>query len=302
MKLLFTLYLSISAAFVFCQSDTALISAHLSAIIHTEGFRNYKNTAALNKTAAYIHDVFSRYADTVFYQHYPVKGVEYKNVIGCFGPAGKPVIVIGAHYDVCGNQDGADDNASGVVALLELARMLKGKELNYRVEIVAYSLEEPPYFETEFMGSYIHAKSLHDSNTPVYGMICFDMIGYFSDEKHSQTYPVKLLKIFYGSRGNYITAVNTFGKGRFARRFTRKFRKTDEIRVKKITAPNTLVGIDLSDHQNYWKYGYSATFITNTAFYRNKNYHTTGDTKEKLDLVRMSYVINSIYYAVVNMK
>jgi hypothetical protein len=302
MKSLFFLYLTLSALLLSSQSDTMLISSHLDSIIKTDGYRNYRNTVALNKTAAYIHRVLSSYADTVFYQNYPVKNIEYRNVICRFGPAGKPVIVVGAHYDVCGNQDGADDNASGVVALLELARMLKGKELKYQVEIVAYSLEEPPYFETEFMGSYVHAKSLYDSKTPVYGMICFDMIGYFSNEKNSQTYPLRILKLFYGNKGDFITAVNTFGKGRFARRFTRKFRKTDEISVKKITAPNALVGVDLSDHQNYWKFGYSATFITNTAFYRNKNYHQISDTKETIDIIKMAYVIDGVFRALTRVK
>jgi len=301
MKPCFIICLVLSTLRLFSQSDTALISAHLDSVINTNGYRNYRNTEALNKTAEYIYGVFSRYADTVFYQNFPVKNIEYKNVICRFGPAGKPVVVVGAHYDVCGNQDGADDNASGVVALLELARMLKGKELKYQIEIVAYSLEEPPYFETEFMGSYIHAKSLYDTKTTVYGMICFDMIGYFSNEKNSQTYPLRFLKIFYGNKGDFITAVNNFGKGRFARRFTRKFRKTDDIRVKKITAPNALVGVDLSDHRNYWKFGYSATFITNTAFYRNKNYHTTGDRKEKLDIQKMSFVINAVYHSLISL-
>ncbi|NTW32841.1 MAG: M28 family peptidase [Bacteroidetes bacterium] len=124
-----------------------------------------------------------------------------------FGTDNKKRIIIGAHDDVCDQQEGADDNASGVIGLLELSRLLKGQKLNYRIDLVAYSLEEPPYFKTEYMGSYIHAKSLVESKADVYGMVSLEMIGYFKDEKKSQSYPIKPLSILYGNKGNFITLV-----------------------------------------------------------------------------------------------
>ncbi len=283
-------------------ADTILLRNHVDALSKTNGYRNYKNLDALNEAASYIYNCFSLYADTVYYQYFDVKGTSYKNVICSFGPPDAGIIVIGAHYDVAGNQQGADDNASGVAGLLELARMLKGGKLNYRVEIVAFSLEEPPYFMTEYMGSYVHARSLYEKKADVYGMVCFDLIGYFSDEKRSQKYPVPLLSLFYGRKGNYITLVNKFGKGSFARRFTRKFRHVAEVRTKKFSGPKFVSGVDFSDHLNYWNLGYSATFVTNTAFYRNKNYHTAGDVPETLDYKRMAKVIDAVYNSILLMK
>jgi len=149
--------------------DSSLIIKHLTAITKTNGYRNYENIPLLNKTADYIFSVFRQYADTTYFQSYQVEGKTYKNVICRYGSKSKkPLIIVGAHYDVCGDQEGADDNASGIVGLLEIARLLSDKKLEYPVEIVAYTLEEPPFFGTEQMGSYIHAKSLFDKKVPVH--------------------------------------------------------------------------------------------------------------------------------------
>lgn len=276
-------------------SDTTIIKSHLTAITKSGQFRTYKNIDQLNKTAEYIKAVFSQYSDSVFVQEYSVNGQIYKNVICFFGTENKKRIIVGAHYDVCDNQEGADDNASGVVGLLELSRLLKEKQLNQRIDLVAYSLEEPPFFRTEYMGSYIHAKSIADSKTEIYGMISLEMIGYFRDEKKSQSYPVGLLSLFYGNKGNYITLVKKFGAGRFTRKFCRKYKSTKAIRTKKFSGPPALPGIDFSDHLNYWKFGFSALMITDTSFYRNKNYHAPTDTMETLDINRMAKVIDGVF-------
>lgn len=292
------LFLSIAG---FCSatdnSDTTIIKTHLAAITKTATFRTHQNIDQLNKTADYIRTVFNQYADSVFIQEYSVNGQVYKNVICSFGTENKKRIIVGAHYDVCENQEGADDNASGVVGLLELSRLLKGQKLKHRIDLVAYSLEEPPYFRSDYMGSYIHAKSLVDNNAEVYGMISLEMIGYFKDDKRSQSYPVGLLSLFYGNRGNYITLVKKFGAGEFARKFCRKYKSTRAIRTKKFTGPPALPGIDFSDHLNYWKFGFSALMVTDTSFFRNKNYHQPGDTMETLDIRRMAKVIDGVYNA-----
>jgi Zn-dependent M28 family amino/carboxypeptidase len=278
-------------------SDTTLIKYHLTAITKTGSFRTHKNIDQLNKTADYIRTVFEKSSDSIFIQEYIANGQVYKNVICSFGTEHKKRIIVGAHYDVCDNQEGADDNASGVVGLLELSRLLKGKKLNQRIDLVAFSLEEPPYFRTKYMGSYIHAKSLADNKTEVYGMISLEMIGYFKDEKKSQSYPVGFLSIFYGNRGNYITLVKKFGAGKFTRNFCRKFKSTKAIRTQTFTGPSSLSGIDFSDHLNYWKFGFSAVMVTDTAFFRNKNYHETTDKMETLDIQRMSKVIDGVFKA-----
>ena len=276
-------------------ADTVLIDKHLTAITKSNIPRNFANQGELRRVSSYIYDNFELYCDTVFFQEFDVKGESYKNVIGRMGPNDAPKIVVGAHYDVCGEQEGADDNATGVVGLLELTRLLHEKKLNVQIEFVAYTLEEPPFFRTEYMGSAVHAKSIHDSGEEILGMVCLEMIGYFSDEKKSQSYPLGLLKMFYGGKGDYITVVQRFGNGKFGRKFKKKMKRQNRIKTKSFKGPAKLQGIDFSDHLNYWAYDYSAVMITNTGFFRNKNYHQKTDVMETLDLNRMALVIDEVF-------
>ena len=283
-------------------ADINLVKGHLMALTETPEFRNYKNIDQLNAIADYIKKDFSKYSDSTTFQEYDVDGKIYKNVITSFGTEHKKRIIIGAHYDVCGDQQGADDNATGVTALLELARMLKGQKLNYRIDLVAYTLEEPPYFRTENMGSHIHAQYLKDHNIDVYGMASVEMIGYFKDEKDSQSYPLGILSWVYGNKGDFITLVKKFGAGDFVNNFRTQFKEANQIKTETFTAPKFIKGTDFSDHLNYWKFGYSALMITDTSFFRNKNYHETTDTVETLDLPRMTKVIDGIFLSLIHMK
>jgi hypothetical protein len=276
-------------------SDVKRIENDLITITKTDKSRNYLNIATLNFVAQYIFDEFSKNCDTVYYQPYIVNGRVYKNVIGSIGLDKKEKIVVGAHYDVAGNQEGADDNASGIVGLIELSRLIAKDSLNYRIDFVAYTLEEPPFFRTEQMGSYIHAKSLYDSGEKIKGMICLEMIGYFNEAKDSQDYPIGFLKLFFGNKGDYITIVQKYGNGKFGRQINRLMKNQGSIRTKSFKSPESLPGIDFSDHLNYWKFDYSAVMITNTAFYRNKNYHEPTDKIETLDLNKMGLVIDEVY-------
>ncbi|QNN43321.1 M28 family peptidase [Pedobacter roseus] len=297
LSFLITVYNSASA-----QSDTTLIRSHLKTLTKTPQFRNHSNIDQLNLTADYIRTVFKKSTDSVLVQEYDVDQKTYKNIICSFGTENKKRIIVGAHYDVCGDQEGADDNASGVTGLLELSRLLKGKKLNYRIDLVAYTLEEPPYFRTEFMGSYIHAKSLKESNAEVFGMISLEMIAYFKDDAKSQSYPLGILSVKYGNKGNYITLVKKFGSGEFVNQFSKNFKATKSILTKTFASPPSLPGIDFSDHLNYWKFGYDAMMITDTSFYRNKNYHQKTDTMETLDIPRMAKVIDGVYSGLTSLK
>lgn len=279
-------------------ADTTLLYRHVLKITEGPGYRNYQDLAALNRTADYIRTELGRYGSPVE-QTFSVSGNEYKNIILSFGPVDAPRIVIGAHYDVCNEQAGADDNASGVAGLLELARLLAAGNPDawkYRIDLVAYTLEEPPFYGTANMGSAVHAKYLYDNKVPVKGMISLEMIGYFRDEKHTQNYPAGILKPFYGSRGNYITLVHKFGGGSFVRQFTRSFRKQDgDVITKVFKGPAWIPGVDFSDHRNYWPYGWPALMITDTAFYRNAGYHEKTDTPDSLDYYRMAAVVTKLY-------
>lgn len=302
-KAIFSLSFFLIPIFASSQnSDTLKIKKHLTVITKTEQARNYQNLESLNFVADYIFKEFEKSADSTYYQTYDIIGIEYKNVVCVFGNDQEKTIVIGAHYDVCGDQEGADDNASGVIGLLELTRLLKGQKLNYRLEIVAYTLEEPPYFRSKNMGSYIHAKSIVDNKIDIYGMVCLEMIGYFDDTKNSQEYPLGLLSWVYGDRGDFIALITKFGKGKFARKFESAFVKHQHLKTEKLTAPSFLQGIDFSDHLNYWELGISAIMITDTAFYRNKNYHEETDKMETLNIPKMSKVIDSVFDAIVSLK
>lgn len=279
-------------------SDIPRIENDLKQIIGTGKSRNYQHIIALNSTAEYIKAELSKSCDSVYFQSFYVNKIEYKNVVAIKNLANPKRIIIGAHYDVCDDQDGADDNASGVAGLLEVARLLSNEKLNYTIEYVAYTLEEPPYFKTNQMGSYIHAKNLYDNEIDVKGMICLEMIGYYSDKPNSQTYPAGILSWFYGNKGNYIMVIRKWGAGEFAKTTTKLMKKQKLIKTKSFSCTPKLPGLDFSDHLNYWKFSYDAILITNTAYYRNKNYHEETDKFETLNLKMMSAVIDELYLTV----
>ena len=259
--------------------------------------RNYYNINSLNKASDYIIKEFKKLSCKVSVQKFNIENNEYKNVIASFNEKAKKRIIIGAHYDVCGNQPGADDNASGVAGLLELARMMdKYKpELKYRIDFAAYSLEEPPFFGTDMMGSAVHAQSLHKNKADIKIMICLEMIGYFTEEEKSQEYPTILMKPFYPDKGNFIGLVGRTGRSRQLKKLKKHMKEGINIDVETLSAPSFLPGIDFSDHRNFWKYGYNAVMVTDTSFYRNKNYHEPTDTIDTLDFDKMSEVVRGVY-------
>lgn len=283
-------------------SDTTRLKKDLTAIINTELPRNYQNLTSLNYVADYIKKEFEQISDSVSEQKFKVEDSVYKNIICSINTDKKERIIIGAHYDVCGDQDGADDNGSGVVGLLELARLLKDKNLPYRIDFVAYTLEEPPYYATTNMGSFTHAKYLHDNNISVKGMISLEMIGYFSDQENSQDYPIGFLKWIYGSKGDFITVVQNFNNGDFGTSFKSNMLKANSIRTIAFQAPTILPGIDFSDHRNYWKFNYSAVMVTNSAFYRNHNYHESTDKMNSIDFKRLGLVVDQVYKSIIELE
>src|SRR5947207_1374953 len=149
----------------------------------------------LDRVAAYVGKEFEQAKGIVSEQPYEVNGKTYRNVIAQFGPETKERIIIGAHYDTAGPRPGADDNASGVAGIIELAYLLGRSELPIRVELVAYTLEEPPYFHTKYMGSAVHAESLKKQGLMVRLMVSLEMIGYFTDAPNSQNFPISILNL-----------------------------------------------------------------------------------------------------------
>ncbi len=264
--------------------------------------RNYMQLASMDRAASYISEKLSEYGLAPTEQEFLAGGKRYVNIVASAGPQEGSRIIIGAHYDVCGDQPGADDNASAIAGLLEIAKFAKKheSEFKYRVDIVAYALEEPPYFGTSNMGSYVHAEHLHRNNVKVKGMICLEMIGFFTEEKNSQTYPSGILGLFYPSTGNFIGIVGNWGSWGFANQVAKHMRKAS-IGVETLKAPAFIMGVDFSDHRNYWKFGYDAVMVTDTAFYRNKNYHERSDIMDTLSFPKMQEVVKGVCWVLLNM-
>ncbi len=281
--------------------EPARLEAHVRKLSVDLTPRDVSHIENLDLTAAYIRSEFLQLGATVLEQPYRIEGKSYRNVIARFGPETADRIVVGAHYDAAGALPGADDNASGVAGLLELARLLSQRQLTMRVELVAFTLEEPPFFGTNGMGSVIHAESLRKENVKVRAMMSLEMIGYFSDAPNSQHFPAALLQAFYPSRGNFISVVGRVGDGLLARRVKVAMRAAAPLPVYSISAPSFIPGIDFSDQKSYWANGYNAVMITDTAFYRNLNYHTEQDTPEKLDYTRMAMVVEGVFAAVLEL-
>lgn len=278
--------------------DPARLETHVRKLSVELGPRDESHVENLDRVAAYIKDEFSQTTPLVSEQPYRLEGKSYRNVIAQFGPETEERIIVGAHYDTAGPLPGADDNASGVAGLIELARLLGRQSPPLRVELVAFTLEEPPYFRTTGMGSSVHAESLRQHNVRVRAMFSLEMIGYFSDAPGSQQFPIGPLSVFYPSTGNFIGVVGRLGDWSLVRRTKAAMRKASPLPVYSINAPGIVPGVDFSDQLNYWRAGYDAVMITDSAFYRNRNYHTAQDTAEKLDYKRMAMVVEGVHAAV----
>jgi Zn-dependent M28 family amino/carboxypeptidase len=280
-------------------ANQARLYADVEFLTSLQPARNYQNLASLNKAADYIHAELAKLGVDVEEQVFQVEGQEYRNVIASFGPATAERLIVGAHYDVCGEQPGADDNASAVAGLLETARLLHAQApaLKRRIDFVAFSLEEPPFFATGHMGSAVHAQALHAAQVPVRAMICYEMIGYFRDEPGSQHFPDPALAQRYPSTGNFITVVGCHGQEAFTQQVKRLMQAHSAIDVQSINLPATQSLASLSDHRNYWHYGYQAVMINDTSFLRNPHYHQPTDTIDTLDFRRMAEVVNGVYGA-----
>ena len=263
-------------------------------------YRNYQNLGSLQKAANYIEAEFSKAGLDIEIQEWKASGNTYSNIIGSYNSTATKGLIVGAHYDVCGDQPGADDNASAVAGLLETARLASAinPAIDYKIDFVSYCLEEPPFFDTNKMGSYIHAKSLSESKAKVICMICFEMIGYFSDEPGSQSYPSSELAKLYPDTANFIVVVGIQKFHGFNQKVHTLMSKDSKINVEFISFPDANELAGLSDQSSYWEFGYPALMINDTSFIRNPNYHEVTDTIETLGFDKMTAVVNSAYNAI----
>lgn len=291
--------------------DPARLAAHVKRLSVDLYPRSADRFGNLERAAKYIQDEFVAAGAEVESQPVQVEEAKYRNIVAHFGPKTGPLLIIGAHYDSFGNAGagaryprgyspqthtpGADDNASGVAGLIELAHLLGKSPQKRPIELVAYTLEEPPYFGTQNMGSAWHARFVRKARRDVRMMLSLEMIGYFSDRPGSQAYPLRGMTGLYSDRGNFIAVVGKFTDFGATRRIKGIMSGATDLPVYSINAPPLLQGIDFSDHLSYWREGFPALMITDTAFYRNRSYHAGGDTWERLDYPRMAKVVEAVY-------
>lgn len=267
---------------------------YLKQIVSSSQYRNYNNISELNRVSAYIKQQVESFGIPCEYQNYQVQKDNYRNVVCKLNNKKSQTIVVGAHYDVYGEQQGADDNASGVAGLIELARVMskQQKQLPYNLEFVAYTLEEPPFFRTEHMGSYVHAQSLEARKDEIAAIIVLEMIGYFSENE--QNYPIQAMKWIYPKHGNFIAAISNFNSRNLGKEYCEAMKQRVQLQCSRLVAPASVQGVDFSDHLNYWNLGYKALMITDTSFYRNEAYHTQQDTLSRLDTGKMAQVLEGL--------
>ena len=271
---------------------------HVAFLAGQIGQRNLdqpKNYKALQQAAQYVEETFQAQGFQVSPQEYREGPNVVKNlaveVPG--GALAQEIIVVGAHYDTFPESPGADDNASGVATLLELAPLLRTAHLARTVRLVAFVNEEPPYFQTGEMGSWVYAKRAHGQRENIVGAISIESVGIYSDAAGSQHYP-PVFNLLYPSTGNFICFVGNLASRTMVRKAIRAFRQTTGFPSEGAAAPGWISGVGWSDQWSFWQEGYPAIMITDTAPFRNQNYHQRADTPEKLDYDRTARVLFGI--------
>lgn len=247
------------------------------------------------RPSGYIARALRRQGHVVGAQRYTANGLDCANLEVELRGASTPqeIIVLGAHYDSVDGSPGADDNASAVAVLIELARVLAERPLARTVRLVAFVNEEPPFFFWGNMGSGVYAKAARRRGDDIRLMASLEMLGCFSDKRGSQGYP-PLLKHFYPDRGDFIAFVSNLRSRRALKAAVSAFRASTDFPCESAALPAWIPGISWSDQLSFWRAGYRAIMITDTAFHRYPYYHTAFDTPEKLDYERMAKVARGL--------
>jgi hypothetical protein len=258
------------------------------------GERNMWHYPQLNDAADFIEDSFSRAGLRARRDSYEMHGQVCHNIETEIRGTRPGIIVIGAHYDSVFGSPGANDNGSGVAAVLALARRFAGKTAQHTLRFIAFVNEEPPYFLSGQMGSLVYAGRCKERGDKISAMISLETIGYFSDAPNSQTYPSPGLGIFYPKVGNFIGFVSNVHSRTLLRRVIGFFRKHAKIPSEGAALPSFVPGVSWSDQWSFWKHGYPGIMVTDTAPFRYPYYHSANDTPDKLDYDRFTLVVSGM--------
>jgi len=265
------------------------------------GERNMRRYPQLNAAADFIEDSFSRAGLRTRRESYELNGRTCHNIEAEIPGARRQILVVGAHYDSVLGSPGANDNGSGVAALLALARRFAGKPVGQTLRFVAFANEEPPYFQTQQMGSFVYARGCKARAEKIFGTISLETIGYFSDAPRSQTYSSPALGAFYPTTGNFIAFVGNVRSRTFLRRAISLFRQQAKLPSQGGALPSFISGVGWSDQWSFWECGYPAFMITDTAPFRYPHYHESTDTPDKLDYDRFALVVSGMETTIVEL-
>lgn len=274
------------------------LRGHVTHLAIEIGERNVFRPDALHAAADYIRREWAAQNYQVNSQYYQAMGVKSENLevrrIGKTKP--EEIILVGAHYDTVRGSPGADDNASGVAALLELTRLFATAETERTLRFVAFVNEEPPFFFWDRMGSGVYAEAAKARGENIRLMISLEMLGSYSEKPGSQSYP-PLFRHFYPDRANFIAMVSNRASRKELQQLVAAFKAKSDFPVESLATFEIIPGVAWSDHLSFWRAGYPAIMITDTAFYRNAAYHTADDTPEKLNYPAMARVVEGLFHA-----
>ncbi|MDB6146693.1 MAG: Aminopeptidase [Spartobacteria bacterium] len=258
------------------------------------GERNVSRSSSLDTAAQFIEKSFSDAGLTPRRDTYDLQGKSCHNIETEIRGRSRAIVLIGAHYDSVVGAPGANDNGSGVAALLALARRAVGEKIECTRRFVAFVNEEPPYFQTEQMGSFVYASRCRARKEDIVAMISLETIAYFSNDPGSQVYPAPGLSAFYPSVGNYIGFIGNVRSRNLVKRAISGFRAAAKLPSEGAAVPSFIPGVSWSDQWAFWQHGYPAIMITDTAPFRYPHYHTTNDTPDKLDYDRFTLVVSGM--------
>lgn len=288
---------NISTAAALNEAEIALraeLVADVQALAGDIGERNTTRYTQLNASADFIETSLARAGLTPRRESYDLRGQACHNIEVEIRGTRPEILVVGAHYDSVSGSPGANDNASGVAGLLALARRFAGKPCGQTLRFVAFVNEEPPYFQTEEMGSLVHARRCKERGDKISAMISLETIGYFSDEPRSQKYPAAGLGFFYPSKGNFIGFVGNTRSRALLRDAVSAFKNARKLPCEGAALPAAIPGIGWSDQWAFWECGYPAIMVTDTAPFRYPHYHSSTDTPDKLDYDRFALVVSGM--------
>jgi Zn-dependent M28 family amino/carboxypeptidase len=271
------------------------LRAHIQLLAGEIGERNVWRYAALRQAADYIAGELRGCGYEPVLQTFDVARLPVSNIEAARpGSSGRgETLVLGAHYDTVGGCPGANDNATGVAALLELARRFASTALARSVRFVAFVNEEPPFFRTAQMGSLVYARAARARGDRVLGMLALETMGYYSEERGSQRYPAPIAPL-YPDVGNFIGFVSNVRSARLLRRAVRAFRAGTTVPAQAAALPGAIDGVGWSDHWAFWEAGYPALMVTDTAPFRYPWYHTAQDTPERVMVDQVARVVDGL--------